>query len=280
MQKNASAVPFAVILGTNELASAIALRLYRGGHLVVLSHDPLPPVIRRGMAFHDTLFDQPILLDGQAAVRVESSFEIIAQHRRAPGILVTELGLVELLTVGVPTLLIDARMQKYQTTPDLRHLARLTIGLGPSFAAGDNCDIAIETRPDKVGLILLSGAPEPADHRPALIAGRGDERFVRAPSPGRWHTALEIGIRVFKDYEVGFVDGLAVVAPFDGIIRGLARDGTEVPAGVKLLEIDPRGRGAVWRGVDARGAQLAKAVMSALALAPSVLPVRTMSDLP
>jgi len=41
----------AVILGTDEIASAVAVNLYRSGYCVVLSHDPLPPVIRRKMAF-------------------------------------------------------------------------------------------------------------------------------------------------------------------------------------------------------------------------------------
>jgi hypothetical protein len=51
--------PFAVILGTNEIASAVAVYLHRAGYRVVLSHDPVPPVIRRKMAFHDALFDEP-----------------------------------------------------------------------------------------------------------------------------------------------------------------------------------------------------------------------------
>ena len=55
---------FAVILGTNEIASAVAVNLYRGGSSVVLSHDPLPPVIRRKMAFHDALFDDPVVIGG------------------------------------------------------------------------------------------------------------------------------------------------------------------------------------------------------------------------
>src|SRR5271165_1229167 len=45
-----------IVLVTNEIASATAVRLTWEGHGVILSHDPFPPVIRRGMAFHDALF--------------------------------------------------------------------------------------------------------------------------------------------------------------------------------------------------------------------------------
>ena len=44
------------------------------------------------------------------------------------------------------------------------------------------------------------------------------------------------------------------------------RDGYEVPAGVKLMEIDPRGRRANWTGIDNRGKTIAKAVTEAIAL--------------
>jgi hypothetical protein len=47
--------PLAVVMGTNEIASAVAVSLIRAGIPTVLSHDPYPPVIRRGMSFHDAL---------------------------------------------------------------------------------------------------------------------------------------------------------------------------------------------------------------------------------
>lgn len=51
--------PLAIILGTNEIASAIAVHLHRAGWACILSNDPFPPVIRRRMAFHDVLFGDP-----------------------------------------------------------------------------------------------------------------------------------------------------------------------------------------------------------------------------
>lgn len=257
---------FAVILGTNEIASAVAVNLYRNGYSVVLSHDPLPPVIRRKMAFHDVLFDDPITIAGIAAERLDSGLAILSRLNQPKSVLITELGLLDLIVLRTLDILVDARMQKYQITPDLRRLARFTIGLGPGFAAGMNCDFAIETRPSKTGRIILQGSTDAADGMSRRLGGRGAERFVYSPGPGRWHTAIEIGTRVFKDFIVGHLGGEAIRAPFDGILRGVVRDGTEVLEGVKLLEVDARGRKAAWSGLDSRGKTIANAVMKTLAL--------------
>ena len=164
--------------------------------------------------------------------------------------------------------------KKYQVTPDLRRLARFTIGLGPGFTAGTNCDSAIETRPSKSGRILQQGSTDAADGISRRLGGSGAERFVYSPVPGRWHTPIEIGTRIFKDFIVGHLGGEAVRAPFDGILRGVVRDGTEVPEGVKLLEIDPRGRKASWTGIDSRAKIIANAVTKAISIHTAATPVQ------
>lgn len=257
---------FAVILGTNEIASAVAVRLHQAGFRVVLSHDPLPPVIRRKMAFHDALFDDAVTVEGIPAERADSGLQIRSRLAQAPGIIITELGLLDLIVIQTIDVLVDARMQKYLATPDLRRLGRLAIGLGPGFAGEVNCDIAIETRPGKAGQIVRQGYADQPDGISRRLGSHWGERFVRSESAGRWNTAIEIGTRVFKDFVVGHLGNTPIRAPFDGILRGIIRDGTEVPAGVKLLEIDSRGRRANWAGTDSRGQVIASAVMEAVSL--------------
>ena len=255
---------FAVILGTNEIASAVAVRLHRAGFGVVLSHDPLPPVIRRKMAFHDALFDDAVSVEGVAARRADTGLEIRTSLAQTSGVTITELGLLDLIVIRGIDVLVDARMQKYLATPDLRRLGRLAIGLGPGFACGVNCDLAIETRPGKAGQIIQEGCADQPDGISRRLGGHAGERFVRAEFSGRWNTASEIGTRVFKDFVVGHLGNAAVRAPFDGILRGIVRDGTEAPAGAKLLEIDSRGRRAKWTGTDDRGRLIADAVAQAI----------------
>ena len=69
---------------------------------------------------------------------------------------------------------------------------------------------------------------------------------------------------MFKGFIVGHLDARPVPAPLDGILRGVVRDGLPVPAGVKLLEIDPRGRRARWTGIDERPRKIATAVSEAI----------------
>ncbi|SFK01644.1 hypothetical protein [Methylocapsa palsarum] len=249
--------PFAVVLGTNEIASAIAVALHSKRISVVLSHDPFSPVIRRKMAFYDALFDDPVTLGGVTPIRVDSGFEILS-NRESPSVLITELGLLDLIVIRRFEFLIDARMQHSQTTPDLRRLAGVAIGVGPGFVAGQNCDIAIETNPDRNARLMREGSTG----GPERSAGR--DRFVYASNPGRWRTAADIGFRTFKNFIVGHLDGIAVAAPFDGFLRGVVRDGVEVVAGARLLEIDPRGRRACWAGIDERGWTTGRAITQAL----------------
>jgi len=264
-----------VILGTNEIASAVAVLLRRGGYGVVLSHDPLPPVIRRKMAFHDALFDDAVSVAGIAAQRADTGLEVRTSLGHVPGVVVTELGLLDLIVLRSLDILVDARMQKYLATPDLRRLARLTIGLGPGFCGGENCDVAIETRPGKAGQIIRHGPADPPDGISRRLGNHWGERFVRSEFSGRWQTAIEIGTRVFRNFVVGHLGNMPVCAPFDGILRGVVRDGTEVPAGVKLLEIDSRGRKANWTGIDSRGQLIANAVAEAISLHGANLPGKT-----
>src|SRR5208283_2489715 len=220
--------------------------------------------IRRGMAFYDALFDDRAVIDGILGLRVETALEITEIIADENCVAVTPLQLSDLLALRRIPVLIDARMQKRRVTPDFRFFVGLAIGLGPNFIVGENCDIAVETRPIKSGAIVERGATDDFDGVPSLLGGVGKERFVYAPTDGVWHTPVEIGARVFRDVSLGNFNGQSIVAPIDGVLRGLARDGVRVPAGVKLLEIDPRGRRARWTGIDMRSRRIAEATFQAI----------------
>jgi hypothetical protein len=264
-QKLPSRPRLAIVLGTNEIASAVAVFLRKGGWSVVLSYDPAPPVMRRGMAFHDALFGDPTYLEGIVANRIDFIMEVYDVFAHVDRVAITWLGLTDLLVLGSIDLLIDARMQKHSQKPDLRGLAKMAVGLGPGFLVHSNCDIAIETKPALNGTILTYGFTEPADGKSVCLGSAAGERFVRAEHEGLWRTSLDLGIRVYKDVIVGHHDAEPVKAPIDGVLRGLVRDGTEIPAEAKILEIDPRGgRRARWTGIDERPRQIAAATRRAV----------------
>jgi xanthine dehydrogenase accessory factor len=258
--------PPSLILGTNEIASAVAVYLMTAGYSVILSHDAFPPVIRRAMAFHDALFGDRAAVEGIEGERAETVLEIASVLAKPGHVAVTPLQIPDLAGVIRPRLLVDARMQKRRVTPDYRRMAAVTVGLGPHFAAGVNCDIAVETRPARIGVLVMEGWTDQADGISRPLGGIGCERFVYSDRPGLWHTAVDIGMRTFKGFVVGHLDGVPVQAPIDGAIRGIVRDSTAVAAATKLLEIDGRGRDAQWTGIDERGRSIAEATVKAISL--------------
>ena len=64
--------------------------------------------------------------------------------------------------------------------------------------------------------------------------------MVRAESDGvaRWVKA--IGDRVGEGELLGTVGDRPVLAPFAGVIRGLILEGSAVPPGLKIGDVDPR----------------------------------------
>jgi xanthine dehydrogenase accessory factor len=256
--------PLAFILGANEIASAVAVYMHRAGWACILGNDPFPPVIRRGMAYHDVLFGEQVAIENVEGVPAENALELFRALDDSSRVVVTPMHVMDLIALRGPDALIDARMQKYRVTPDWRHIARVTVGLGPNFVVDENCDIAIETRPASVGRLVERGGTDASDRRPNQLGGVGGERFAYSDRDGLWHSALNIGVRVFKGFIIGHLDGVAIRAPLDGVIRGLVRDGSRVPRSVKLLEIDPRGRSASWTGIDERSRAIAEAVVKAV----------------
>jgi hypothetical protein len=219
------------------------------------------------MAFYDALFHDRPTIDGVEGRLAETAMEIADIVGDDDGVAVTPLQLSDLLALRRIPVLVDARMRKKCVTPDFRFYVGLAVGLGPNFIVGENCDIAVETRPVNCGAIVDQGATDAYDGVPAPLGSASGERFVYGGTSGVWHTSLDIGARVFRAMSLGNLNGATISAPMDGILRGVARDGVFVPEGAKLLEVDPRGRRAQWTGVDPRGRRIADAAVQAIRLA-------------
>jgi len=268
--------PFAVVLGTGEIPSAVAVYLQRAGFATVLSHDPFPPVIRRSMAFHDALFEDRAVVEDVEGVHAEDAMALARVFAKPGRVAVTYLGLIDLIAIKFPKVLVDARMQKHRISHDLR-IVPLAIGLGPNFQVGMNCDIAVETRPSRNGRLVTAGRTDAADDVASLLGGVGKERFVYSERPGVWHAPIEIGTRVYKGLMVGRLGDQPVHAPIDGVLRGVVRDGSKVPGQVKLIEIDPRRNHAQWTGIDDRSRSIAIATLKAIRL-KQALPTAMMAS--
>jgi xanthine dehydrogenase accessory factor len=253
-----------LIRGSGDVGSAVAHLLLREGHAVVIHDVALPTAPRRGMAFADAIFDGACSLAGVGARRVDGMEEL-----RAGGpseVLVTTLELDVVLAAVAPDVLVDARMRKRAVPEVQRALARLTIGLGPNFVAGETTDVAIETQwGDELGAVVVEGPTKALGGEPRSFEGHARDRFVYAPVGGVMCTTASIAQQVSAGEVVARIGSDELVAPLDGILRGLVHDGVPVDVGVKVVEVDPRGDLTKVFGIGPRPARIAEGVLEALA---------------
>ncbi len=254
-----------VVRGVGDVGSAVAHRLFQSDYTVLMHDAPQPATTRRGMAFADAVFDGRAELDGVVAVRVDDVSALTSMLARPEVIPVVIASMDLILRVFRPHILVDARMRKRAQPEMQRGLAPLTIGLGPNFVAGLTTDIAIETSwgPD-LGKPIDRGATRPLEGEPRSIAGHARDRFVYASVAGVFHTHYDIGARVRAGETVARVDETELVAPLDGVLRGITRDGVPVSVGTKVVEVDPRGPEAVVRGIAERPGRIASGVLEAV----------------
>lgn len=254
-----------LVRGVGDIGSAVAYRLFTAGAAVILHDGPQPTTTRRGMAFADAVFDGRATLEGAVAVRVGTpdAVEQILASRAAIPILVGDFGDV-LLTMR-PDVLIDARMRKRIQPEMQRGLAPLTVGLGPNFVAGETVDLIVETAwGDDLGRVLRHDATRRLEGEPRSFGGHGRDRYVYSPISGVFRTDCAIGDRVEAGKTVARVDGVPILSPLDGVLRGLVRNGVPVDAGVKLIEVDSRGPNAVVSGIGERPGRIADGVLAAV----------------
>jgi xanthine dehydrogenase accessory factor len=262
-----------LVRGIGDIGSAVAHRLSEAGHRVAIHDVPAPAAARRGMAFTDALFDGPVVLEGVTCRRIErlselaevagGSGELLPRGER--WIPATTLPLEEVIDCLRPAVLVDARMRKRAVPEPQRHLAPLTIGLGPNFVAGETTDLVVETSwGERLGTILTEGSPAPLAGEPRTYGGHARDRFVYAPGRGMFRTTAAIGERVRAGQVVATLDGAALAAPLDGILRGLTHDGVVVEQGTKCIEVDPRGDIRHVTGIGERPGAIGDAVVRAI----------------
>lgn len=228
-----------VVRGGGDLASGVIYRLVKTGFPVYVTELARPLAIRRTVAFASAVFDSAITVEGLTALRATDAVQ--AQEVLAAGaipVLVDEDG----ASLGglAPLVVVDARMAK-RNLGTTRDDARLVIALGPGFEAGKDCHAVIETnRGHTLGRVIWQGAAEPDTGKPGSVKGHVSDRVLRAPAAGLVDPRAAIGDMLRAGQPVGVVNGVPVVAPFDGVLRGLIHPSVPVVPGMKIGDVDPR----------------------------------------
>ena len=191
-----------LIRGAGDLASGIALRLYRSGMQVVMTDLPKPLAIRRTVAFSEAIVHGKTEVEGVRAERAETAKQAMELVRAGKIAVLADPELDEARKVH-PDVIVDAILAKKNTGTTIDD-APVVIGVGPGFTAGEDCHAVVETmRGHTLGRTIYCGSALPNTNIPGLIGGFAGERVLRAPKDGVFTPKREIGDvdpRSEKDY--------------------------------------------------------------------------------
>lgn len=227
-----------VIRGGGDLATGVALRLYRSGMDVVICETAVPTSIRRTVCFSEAVRLGEMMVEGVTARR--------AVPEEVPALLAAGIIPVRVDPEGAcipglrPDAVVDAILAKRNLGTSM-DMAPIVVAAGPGFTAGVDCHAAVETmRGHYLGRVIYEGSPLPNTNIPGLIGGYAGERVLRAPADGVFQGVREIGGRVEPGDVAGYVDGVPMVCTIGGVLRGLLADGILVRKGMKSGDVDPR----------------------------------------
>lgn len=235
-----------IVRGAGDLATGVVYSLYKAHFKVIILETQHPSAIRRKVALSEAVYDGKTKVEDIEAVLVknyEEALNIIANkdYKEIPILIDPNC---EILNHIKPTFLIDAIIAKKNLGTN-KSMAKYTIALGPGFTAGKDCDIVIETmRGHNLGRIYLEGEAIPNTGIPGNIGGKEAERVIHASSDGIIENIKNIGDFVREKEVIAYINNnnkkIEVIAPFEGLLRGIIRDGFKVRNGLKIADIDPR----------------------------------------
>jgi hypothetical protein len=229
----------AVVLGSGGVASAIAHRLDGEGLRVIMIDAIDPASIHRGMSFADAWYGGIAELDGRRAVFCASVRSIPSVLYGSGAIAATAWSWGGVVAALAPIVTIDTRAPSRRTRLDSVSAGSMpTLEVVPGAVVGPEYQRTIA----------------PPALRPRAT------RLVYARQAGRFATSREIGERVREGDIVGAVGTAPVVAPVDGVLRGLCARGARVDARAIVADVDETGRRECCFGIDPRADAAAAAV--------------------
>nr|WP_057977028.1 selenium-dependent molybdenum cofactor biosynthesis protein YqeB [Caloramator mitchellensis] len=251
-----------IIRGAGDIASGVALRLFRCGFNIIMLETNNPSVIRRRVAFASAVFNKEADVEGVKGILAGySDIESIWRIGAIPVIIDENLDILNHIEVDI---LIDAILAK-KNLGMMKSMAPLTIGLGPGFEAGVDVHAVIETnRGHNLGRVYYKGFAEKNTGTPGDVLGFKEERVLRAPCNGKVILVKDIGDFVKKGETLLMVNELEVKSKIDGIVRGIIKDGYEVLEGMKIGDVDPRGKKEYCFTVSEKALAIAGGVLEAI----------------
>jgi xanthine dehydrogenase accessory factor len=255
---------FVLIRGAGEMASGVAHRLHQSHFKICMVEIPQPLAVRREVSFCESIYDGEKEVEGVRAKLISKQEQIQAVWEEGKIPVLVDPDLKRTKQFLKPDVLVDAIMAKKNLGTHIND-APLVIGLGPGFTAGRDVHFVIETnRGQSLGKVIRNGAATPDTGIPGEIGGYTVERVLRTMKKGVFRSQRSIGDRVNKGSVVAVVDDFPVIAGISGVVRGLLREGVEVKKGMKVGDIDPRGKKELCFTISEKARAIGGGVLEAI----------------
>ncbi|MEA1940047.1 MAG: selenium-dependent molybdenum cofactor biosynthesis protein YqeB [Candidatus Caldatribacteriota bacterium] len=230
----------AVIRGGGDLATGVAVRLFRAGFKIIILEIEKPTVIRLPVSFARSVYENKVEIEDIEAVLVSSGEEAEdITNQRKIAVLIDPKGYY--INKLHPTVLVDAILAK-RNLGTRKGQAPLVLGLGPGFTVGKDVDVVVETkRGHYLGRVIYKGKAESDSGIPGEIKGESVRRLLRAPAEGNIISLHKIGDLVKSGEVIAKIAGVPLKAEISGALRGLIYPKIWVSEGMKVGDIDPRG---------------------------------------
>ena len=252
-----------VIRGGGDLATGVAVRLFRAGFKIIILEIERPTVIRLPVSFARTVYESKAVIEGIEGVLVSSCEEAqnIINQRKIAVLIDSEGNYIDKLN---PTILVDAILAKHNLGTR-KDQASLVIGLGPGFTAGEDVDVVVETmRGHNLGRLYYQGQAAPDTGVPGKVGGESKRRLLRAPADGKIIPLHKIGDLIKAGEVIAEVEGVPLKAEISGVLRGLIYPQSWVTRGMKVGDIDPRGVREYCFTVSDKARSIGGAVLEAI----------------
>ncbi len=250
-----------LIRGAGEMASAVGVVLRRVGFPVIITELPLPHAIRRTVCFSDAMLNDFAEVEGIQALKADVvNYIEILKNGKIP--VLTDS--IEIIKNIKPEFLIDARMLK-KSVNDRRLLSQFTVGLGPGFTVDENCNAVIETmRGHDLGKVIWHGGAAPNTGVPGKIGGESAMRVVYSPGVGNIKWLANFGDIVKQNQVLGTLAEIELKSQISGIVRGLISPKVNITNGMKIADVDPRGRDVDYTTISDKARSVGRGVLEAI----------------
>jgi len=236
-------------------------KFHRAGFQVLILETKAPTAIRRGVALCEAVYDGKKQIEDIVCRRISETGEMETYWREGSVPLIVDPDGKTIRAIK-PAAVIDAILAK-RNLGTARSMADITIALGPGFNAGTDVHAVIETmRGHDLGRLILQGYAKADTGIPAEIDSESSRRVLHAPTAGIVINLKQIGDVVEAGEILLTIGGAEVRAPFAGLLRGLIREGIQVPKGMKIADVDPRTE-IDWRTISDKARCLGGAALEA-----------------